>query len=241
MELHERRHSASVLADNPLSELGKSHFGEHLIRIQTVCADYGFNHTSNMAKRAGERTAKFNRDVFAALSSLHDSLSHELDAEAVVRIPSERKPYYEVDAAFGAEVAEAFPSCTRDIRRAATCYALGQEDACVHHLMLTLERGLNAVAIKMEVPYQQTNWQPIIDGIGSKLRGTSRSPERDFYREINTQFGLLKDAYRNHSQHARDNPYDMPKALHIFNHVREFMQQLASRCDEEGNPRPAAP
>lgn len=54
----------------------------------------------------------------------------------------------------------------------------------------------------------------------------TRGPKLDLYREVNAQFGFLKVAYRNHAQHAHDNLYDMEKALHILNHVREFMQQL---------------
>jgi len=34
------------------------------------------------------------------------------------------------------------------------------------------------------------------------------------------------NAYRNHSEHARDDHYDTPKALSILNHVRGFMQAL---------------
>ena len=34
-------------------------------------------------------------------------------------------------------------------------------------------------------------------------------------------------AYRKHSAHARDDFYDLPKALHIFNHVKDFMQVIA--------------
>jgi hypothetical protein len=38
---------------------------------------------------------------------------------------------------------------------------------------------------------------------------------------------FLKVAYRNHSEHAHDDPYDMEKAASILIHVREFMQELA--------------
>jgi hypothetical protein len=54
-----------------------------------------------------------------------------------------------------------------------------------------------------------------------------RGPLRDFHLEVNSQFGFLKNAYRNHSEHAHDDPYDMPKALSILNHVHAFMQELA--------------
>ena len=53
-----------------------------------------------------------------------------------------------------------------------------------------------------------------------------RGRDRDFYKKVNAQFGFLKDAYRNHAQHAHDHPYDLEKALSILNHVRAFMQQL---------------
>ena len=77
------------------------------------------------------------------------------------------------------------------------------------------------------MPYQRTNWQNIIGPIETKIKGgMPRGHERDFYLEVNAQFGFLKDAYRNHSEHARDDYYDMPKALSILNHVRSFMQEL---------------
>jgi hypothetical protein len=167
--------------------------------------------------------------VFAALNHLNDALSSELEKEAVFRVPPERVGYFKCKDLFGPEVATAFPSCARDIQKAGDCYALGEEDGCVHHLMLVLERGLNALATKMQVSYQRTNWQKVIDGIGAKLKSSPPDPQRTFFVEVNAQFGFLKDAYRNHSEHARDDPYDMEKALSILNHVRAFMQELAKR------------
>jgi hypothetical protein len=82
------------------------------------------------------------------------------------------------------------------------------------------------LAAKVGVPYQRRNWQNIINQIASKLKSAPKGTERDFYVEVNAQFGFLKDAYRNHSEHARDDRYDMPKALSILNHVLGFMQAL---------------
>jgi hypothetical protein len=164
--------------------------------------------------------------MFSDLDHLNGSLSSELEKEAVFRISPERKCYFEQDELFGPKAAIAFPSCERDIRKAGSCYALGQEDACVHHLMLVLERGLNALAAKLGIPYQRTNWQEIINRVGSQLKNMPRGRERDFYLEVNAQFGFLKDAYRNHSEHTRDDPYDMEKAISILNHVKTFMQAL---------------
>jgi hypothetical protein len=67
----------------------------------------------------------------------------------------------------------------------------------------------------------------VINQIESQLKSSSLPPpDRDFYRQANAQFGFLKEAYRNHSAHTRDDPYDMEKALSILNHVRDFMQAI---------------
>lgn len=198
-----------------------------LAAIQKACKEHGFSHTAEMAKRAAQREATTYDDVHYNLIALNDSLTNELAREAIFRVPPERTAYYERDDLFGPEVAAAFPSCARDIRKAGSCYALGQEDGCVHHLMMVLERGLNALAGSVGVPYQRANWQVVINAVGAKLKAPGVSAaERIFFGEVNAQFGFLKVAYRNHSEHVRDDQYDMEKALHIFNHVRAFMQEL---------------
>jgi hypothetical protein len=240
LEIEELRSKAKSLKELPssysysrkrseVSEPVAQDFAALLKTIHQKCLEYGLIDTSDMAKRLLDGVApETYADMFSDLNHLNGSLSNQLEKEAVFRVPSELKGYYGRDDLFGPEVAEAFPSCGRDIQRAGSCYALGQGDACVHHLMLVLERGLNALAVKVGVPYQRTNWQNIIDQIKTKLKSAPKGRERDFYVEVNAQFGLLKDAYRNHSEHARDDLYDMPKALHILHHVREFMRAIAN-------------
>ena len=200
-----------------------------LLKALQKCSAYNFYHTAEMAKRIAGRTlcADYN-DLYSELTHLNDSLSHELEKEAVFRIAPEQKDYFERNDLFGPEVAAAFPSCERDIRKAGSCYALRQEDACVHHLMLVLEPGLYALAAKVGlVSYQHANWQTVINQIETQLKSSSLPPaDRDFYRQANAQFGFLKEAYRNHSAHTRDDHCDMEKALSILNHVRGFMQAI---------------
>jgi hypothetical protein len=232
LDLGALRANARFWNDQPSREVFDSDariFPVLLEEIHRKCLAFGFTHTAELAKRIIQRnpSLKTYSDILSPLNHLNDSLNHELEAEAVFRIPDRRKEYFERDDLFGPEVATAFASCARDIRKAGSCYALAQEDACVHHLMLVLERGLNALAAKVNVPYLHTNWQNIIGPIGSKLKSEPRGPEREFLLVVNAQFGFLKDAYRNHSEHARDDPYDMEKALSILNHVRAFMRALA--------------
>jgi hypothetical protein len=209
-----------------LSNTGE--YNDLLADIRKACTEHGLSYTAEMAKRAAQREATTHDDVYHTLTHLNDSLTNELEREAIFRIVPERKVYYDQGDLFGPEVAAAFPSCAGDIRNAGNCYALEQPDGCVHHLMMVLERGLRGLAAKLSVPYLRTNWQDIINKIGSELKKLPRGdPQKDFYREVNAQFGFLKDAYRNHSEHAHDDPYDMPKALSIVNHVKGFMQELA--------------
>jgi hypothetical protein len=204
-------------------------FSALLAEVRRRCSEFGLDYTADMAKRiASKPVPKTYAELFPELDHLNDSLIYELDREAAFRVHQERKGCYGRDDLFGPDVVHAFPSCARDIREAGNCYALEQGDASVHHLMLVLERGLNALAVKVGVPYQRTNWQTIIDQVSSKLKSVPRStPERDFYLEVNAQFGFLKDAYRNHSEHVRDDPYDVRKAGSVLDHVTSFMQALA--------------
>jgi hypothetical protein len=93
--------------------------------------------------------------------------------------------------------------------------------------MMVLERGLMALAKTVGVsPFHHTGWQSVLNKIESQLKSLPGGAQLDFYREVHSQFGFLKVAYRNHSEHAHDDPYDMEKAASILIHVRGFMQAL---------------
>jgi len=202
-------------------------FRQLLDAIHRECGTFGLTHTARLAARV---IARFPPNTFGdllhELNHLDDSLRSELEGESIFRIPPERKNYFEREDLFGPEVGTAFPSCARDIRKAGSCYALEQEDACVYHLMQVLERGLNALATKFQVPFEYRNWQPIIVAVEAQVKSLPRGDTRHFYQEVVAQFGFLKDAYRNHAAHAHDESYDLEKALSILNHVRDFMRAL---------------
>jgi hypothetical protein len=211
-----------------VDEFDTKKFQDILKAIHRECLALGLTTPHEMAERLIEKaTPQYYSGLFVDLDHLDGALRTALKKEAVFRIPPERKGYFEQKELFGAEVAAKFPSCERDIRKAGSCYALEQEDACVHHLMMVLERGLKALAARVGVsPYHQASWQTVITNVETKAKTLPRGPDLDFYREVNAQFGFLKVAYRNHSEHAHDDLYDMPKALHILNHAKEFMQML---------------
>jgi hypothetical protein len=232
IDLQTLRASAELLNSgkivSQINEWNSRLFQELLEKIRRECPALDLIQPAEIAESIAKRSAPTSySQLIIELNHLSESFGRELKKELIFRIPPERKNYFESDSLFGPEVSVAFPSCARDIRKAGDCYAFGQEDACVHHLMLVLERGLNALAGKVGVTYERTNWQNIIEQVTKKVKTLPGTPEKDFYLEVNAQFGFLKDAYRNHAEHARDNPCDMERAMSILNHVRSFMRELA--------------
>jgi hypothetical protein len=133
---------------------------------------------------------------------------------------------------FGDSVAEKFPSSTYDISEAAKCLAVRRWTASVTHLMRALEPALNSLANAINVPFERTNWQNILDQIEKEIRQRSKQPpfpdwkeDEQFYSESAAYFRILKDAWRNHAMHLRDK-YDEDRADAVFQSVRNFMRHL---------------
>src|ERR1700682_6312050 len=174
LSLQELRNECRVMKGADLFNSDRYEFSNLLKELKRECVVHGFIHSAEIVDLiVSRKTPKKYNDMSPVLTQLDDSLSNELKREAIVSIPSERKGYFEHDELFGSKVAAAFPSCERDIQRAGSCYALEQEDACVHHLMLVLERGLHALAANVGVPYP-ANWQVIINEIEKKLKSLPR-------------------------------------------------------------------
>ena len=230
LDLQRLRRNAEVYRDsNPRVDSFDAETFQALIKeIHRECLALGLTATHEMADRLIDKAPPATYAIlFADLDHLDGSLITDLKKEAVFRIAPGRKDYFEHPDLFGAKVSSAFPSCARDTQKAGSCYALEQEDACVHHLMMVLERGLKALAKEVGVTkFDHSSWHTVITNVETAMKGLPRGPQLDFFREVNAQFGFLKVAYRNHSEHAHDDPYDMEKALHILNNTKSFMQAL---------------
>jgi len=118
--------------------------------------------------------------------------------------------------------------------------------ACVFHLMRILEIGLTALGQKFGVSMAHTNWGPAIEEIEKKIRNMHREPtwndlpdckeQQEFYAQAASHFGVLKDAWRNFTMHARGF-YTEEQAEQIFMNTRSFMQKLAERLADEKENR----
>ena len=164
----------------------------------------------------------------------YSRIRDELEGRLLLSVSPEKGSFYEpVEPLFGAQVQDSFASASNEIDEAGKCFALGRYTACVFHLMRVLEVGLNSLASVLDVKFEHTNWQNIIDAIEKKIAENSKNKgdgwreKEKFYSEAAAHFMYLKNAWRNHTMHVRES-YDEERALTVFNNVKGFMQVLAA-------------
>lgn len=109
--------------------------------------------------------------------------------------------------------------------------------------MRVLEVGLALFAPTFQVTTQHKDWGKILAEIESKATAFEKSAtkpdnwkdDREFYFQCIADFKVFKNAYRNASMHGRSK-YGDEEAIDIMNRVRSFMQTLATRFHEAGQP-----
>jgi len=158
--------------------------------------------------------------------------------------PGEADLYKQTEPLFGKEVEDHFPSASFDVSESGKCLALSRSTSCVMHLMRVLERGLNVFATELEVRFERREWENIINDLEVAIKavngphaGDDWREKQRFYSEAAKDFRYFKNTWRNHAMHARER-YDVDEAKPIFEHVKSFMEHLASKLHEkveEGN------
>jgi hypothetical protein len=178
------------------------------------------------------------QSVVTQLKCLRKIIEIEMKDKAFFYISPERGrfwPKYD-QPLFGTEVTQAFPSADFEIHQAGVCLAIGLGTASVFHQMRVLERGLMVLGSTFSVLVEHRNWEQVIQDIEKKIRGMHDDPawkslpdwkeKRESYAQIASHFGVLKDAWRNYTMHARGK-YTEDEAEMVFLNVRDFMQKLA--------------
>jgi len=192
-----------------------------------------------------EPHASYDWDWFRhQLQSLQKIIRKELQSKAFFYIPPEKVRFWITPKnpfPLGKAVHDAFLSTEMDAAEAGICLAVARPTAAVFHCMRVLEIGLGALGKVFNVSLARTNWGPAIDQIESKIRDMHKDPtwkalpdckeQQEFYAQAASHFGILKDAWRNYTAHARG-MYTEERATLIFENVRAFMQTLATRLRE---------
>jgi hypothetical protein len=183
-------------------------------------------------------------DLLRQLRVLSDAIEDQFMRRHCVYVPVRKADYMDGFAPqMSKQITDAFPSSAKDLIEACKCYALDRNSASVFHSMGVLQKGLYALAADLGVEFTEgielENWQNIIESIEKKIRemqalkkGKEKDAKLTFYSEAAVQFRYVKDAWRNHVGHQREE-YDSDQAHSILIHVRDFMKQLAARLKEK--------
>ena len=202
--------------------------------------------------RKNPTKGKFARDEFeltgATLSldrlqhhveAIYNTLRAELGSMLFKAIPRERGLYCDPKWLQDIKLPDQFPTSLKELQRAGNCYSIGESTACVFHSMRALEPGLNSLAKRFDVSYAHENWQIVIQSIEAEIRkmgNQPKSPEKiedeKFFGGAASHLYFVKNAWRNHVAHTREN-YNDTEALKIMRHTVQFIESLCPRLKEE--------
>jgi len=178
-------------------------------------------------------------DLRAKVLALRDAIDTELKQYCYYQYPKQKAQILGSWRDDWKAAISAFPSIETEVLRAMDCYALGHDVASVFHSMRILEHGLRAVAADVGLTFDLQQWHNIIEQIESAIvterktlsKGEARNERLRFLSEAAKEFFYFKDGWRNYVSHNRAD-YDEHQALSVLNHVRSFMNHLASQLSE---------
>lgn len=181
------------------------------------------------------------------LNFLRQCIEADLEKRSFVLIqPPKDHAFLSIKAEWGM-VWERFKGARYDSEQAVGCYALDFYTACIFHLMRVAELGLRGLARRMKVKLPKkkklewAQWQEILKVMNDNTAKISiemkAGPRKDelleFYRGCLGSFYGFKDEYRNQTMHPRKQ-YDQFGAERALVQVKDFMNKLALRIDEDG-------
>jgi len=222
-----------------LTTKGQQEFQEVVPKLYKYCDELGLtlsrNKIAELARRVNEGCQTI--EIPRLLRELDERIHEELQAEWFFHVAREKVPYLRVMGALYSEILESnFRFAYNELEHAGSCYAFKENTACVFHSMRALDRGLRALADKLEflpADYESENWKNIIDIIEKRIRkmeeepkGAEKSAKLRFYSALVLEFRYFKDAWRNHVSHGSD-PYDEQQAHRVLVHVFDFMCEAA--------------
>jgi hypothetical protein len=154
----------------------------------------------------------------------------------LLNVSTEAVRFYSGDRlGFGVEVDDAFPSSIEDAREASRCRALERWTASVMHSMRALEPALLALAHKVlgQAPAKDT-WHLILKEIEAKIEAEKKAGKHaafQFESEASAYFRDIKDAWRNHTMHAKT-MFGEEDAVAAYDATRSLMRHLSKRFSE---------
>jgi len=181
-----------------------------------------------------------------SLQELQSRITDELSSQFFAYISPDRAKYYDsTSPLFGKQVQKYFTSSNMifDIEEAGKCFAVGRYTACIFHLMRILEGGMAVLSKGLGIPdpvrEAERNWGKTLDKIKKtidekdKIADPQWQEMKDFYHRCYGMLESVRHAWRNTTMHVGEK-YTPDEAEDIFNSVKGFMRQLATKLNESG-------
>lgn len=181
------------------------------------------------------------------LHQTKDRLVDELGSTYILCLnEAERSLYDPTSPPYGNQVADVFISVAYDVDEAAKCWALGRSTASAFHSIRCLEAAIRAISRCLGIPdptkAHERNWGKMLGAIKGEIdRRWPTSSDRmtgdgQTFDEVHAALAAMQNPWRNATMHL-DQKYTEDEAKHIFDVVGGLLRRVASRCDEDGNPK----
>ena len=209
-----------------------------LKRVQLVAA-----HVRGVLEEAKKRGVELDRVHFEALrQELERHLQWDASDEMFMHLSAEDAKHYNDESVLTEHGRGQFPRAHAELVLAGNCLAADCNTASVFHSMRAAERALHAHAemlgVKFPFSIDLADWKNVIEGIEAKVvnlkvlpKSDTKSDETTFHSKAANQYWYLKDAWRNHVAHARED-YDQHQARTILTHVADLIEHLSQRVKE---------
>ena len=206
-----------------------------------------------MCRMAAERLVETLKDetdphqIVSLVDDLRRRLLDQGNAMSFLWLTSVERDRYEPNTPlFGSEFESKFLSGgVFELDEAAKCLALGRSTAAVFHLMRLMEISVRAVARYLEIcdPLPgDRSWGKVLENVRNGIKAkwptvaSRETGDGKLFDDLHASLDAVKNPWRNSTMHPA-NKYTAEEAEHIYAAVRGFAMKLASRCDENGEPK----
>jgi len=205
---------------------------EHATRLKMKSTLNQIGYMKDYFDRDGQSAS----DLSAMLTELHKRVHEDLDALIFLVVPSDKTSFFDIDWLRNTTIFDAFPTLVfSEMQNAGRCYAFGQNEACMFHLMRVIDYGLRLVASSLTISYDARNWMGVGDAIQKDMEAKYSAKTSDwkqaepFYAAILTDIQAISRGHRNPVIHEIEKKYDDKEAYYMLVVTEAFMSHLAKR------------
>lgn len=211
-------------------------FASEFAKLAKQCEALGLPVSTSLAKTAVNDVPRTQRE----LATIFRVVKQELSGQLFLFVPTNRAVYYDYGSRLAGDVTNRFPSAAKELTHSGNSFAVAEYTASVFHSMRAVEIALHALhaCLGITVPLinNDRNWGNIANRIREAINSRGNTwAEKDLFQEFYVTIVAVKDGWRNPTMHVETN-YTEDDAERIFRAVKDVIEKISSRMDENGLP-----